>query len=45
MSVTMVLDLSKINTPETYTALFNAKNRGGIESPEIILNESAKYSC
>ena len=26
MSVTMVLDLSKINTPEAYTALFNAKN-------------------
>ena len=26
MSVTMVLDLSKINTPDAYTALFNAKN-------------------
>ena len=26
MTVTMVLDLSKINTPETYTTLFNAKN-------------------
>lgn len=26
MTVTMVLDLSKINTPEAYTALFNAKN-------------------
>ncbi len=26
MSVTMVLDLSKITTPQTYTALFNAKN-------------------
>ena len=25
MTVTMVLDLSKINTPEAYTALFNAK--------------------
>lgn len=25
MSVTMVLDLSKINTPDAYTALFNAK--------------------
>lgn len=25
MTVTMVLDLSRINTPETYTALFNAK--------------------
>jgi len=26
MSVTMVLDLTKINTPDAYTALFNAKN-------------------
>ena len=26
MSVSMVLDLSKINTPDAYTALFNAKN-------------------
>ncbi len=26
MSVTMVLDLSKINTPDAYTALFNAQN-------------------
>ncbi len=25
MTVTMVLDLGKINTPQTYTALFNAK--------------------
>lgn len=30
MTVTMVLDLSRINTPETYTALFNAK--GGATS-------------
>ncbi|MCD8063708.1 PEP-CTERM sorting domain-containing protein [Akkermansia sp.] len=28
MTVTMVLDLSKINTPEAYTALFNAKGGG-----------------
>lgn len=36
MTVTMVLDLSKINTPEAYTALFNAK--GGSTSWGVGLN-------
>lgn len=36
MTMTMVLDLSKLNTPETYTALFNAK--GGSTSWGVGLN-------
>lgn len=36
MTVTMVLDLSKINTPEAYTALFNAK--GGSTSWGVGIN-------
>lgn len=36
MTVTMVLDLARINTPDTYTALFNAK--GGSTSWGVGLN-------
>ena len=38
MTVSMVLDLSKLNTPESYTALFNAK--GGSTSWGVGLNSN-----